>query len=1343
MIINLTNYISISMKLHILTYILLFVVCTSFLLSAQPLPKSSQPSSLTIKNKGIPFIKNYTPDDYGAQNQNWWMAQDKRGVLYVANSEGLLEFDGVRWRILRVLNKSTVRSLALGIDGVIYVGCEGFVGYVAVDSIGKTYLASLMDRVPEDIRGFKDVWETVPTNEGVLLQTKEALFIARNRKIQKVIRPETAFTFYVTEIDGKAYIYQKNKGTFRVEKGNLIPEPSFGKMRVNWALPLGNGKLLFCNLAAQLKVYDGKTLQPFAPELQKILKNKGVYYTTHIGGQYLIFGTKNGGIIITDTKGEIIQHLHKGNGLLDNQLHYLHVDQNQNLWAGLSRGIAFIELNSPFTLWNESAGLDGTMQNTFIHQNRLLTGTSKGIYHKPWKAYENPMENQHRFKIIKETKDHQIWEIKAFKGKLLASINPTILRLKKNPDASGKQFQTTTLKNLEGRGSVWNITALRSQTNLLVAARKSGLYLLEWKNDQWKVKHKIKGFSKDSRYILEGKQNHFWTSNNIEGIYKLKLTPTLDSVVQVTSYGKAQGLPSNAFNKIIRLNENMVCLTENGIYLYDAAKDGFVREKKLNTLIGEKKRIWVLKTDATQNIWYAARKIKNGIKDKYVEVGILQKQADGSYKKIVTPFRKLRSSVGNDDNGQFNLIDAQNVLITAKEGIIHYNPAQLQPKNSFQVLLREIALTGAKDSVIFGGAFAGEKGEILARPPSGYKFPVFSHQHNSIRFSVGSTHYTDNDQNEFRYYLEGTDKAWSSWTKQTFKEYPNLREGRYKLHIQTRNLYLQTSPELAYRFKIRPPWYRSVLAYVTYIVLGLLTILATISMYTRRLRRQKEKLEETVKERTEEVMLKNAELTSQKEEITVQVGSLLEANVAITQQKEEISAQAEELRAVNNDLVDKSNQIEMAYKNVKLLSEIGQSITSKLSITQIVETVYQNIQGLMDVSEFGIGLHDPVAQTLTYEDYIHHDQRMPTVTISVQDKNRFTALSVIEQKEIVVGNVYQEYSQYIQSLDSYEEGELLNSFICIPLLVADQVIGLISVQSALKYAYQPYHLNLLRNLAVYITIALVNTESYNKIQAQKSKIEHQNKAINSSIRYAQTIQNAILPGKRSFETLFAEHFIIYEPKDIVSGDFYWLSEVGEYTFVASVDCTGHGVPGAFMSMVGSRLLNEVVNERQILDPAEVIAQIQTGIWEGLRQEESENRDGMDMGICRIKYLADSDGVEVVYSNAKRPLFYTHQQKLVKLRRDRVMIGGMAYKSDPKPPVNHTLLLKKGDILYLTSDGFVDTPNPDRKSFGEKRLLEVIEEIRSLPLEEQKQHLLQVKANYQGTSKQRDDILVMG
>ena len=386
---------------------------------------------------------------------------------------------------------------------------------------------------------------------------------------------------------------------------------------------------------------------------------------------------------------------------------------------------------------------------------------------------------------------------------------------------------------------------------------------------------------------------------------------------------------------------------------------------------------------------------------------------------------------------------------------------------------------------------------------------------------------------------------------------------------------------------------------------------------------------------------------------------------------------------------------------------------------------------------------------------MHLGQKMPQIVIPTQDSERFAILCVLQQKEILLNDVLREYHLYIKSLDAYKEDELLNSTICIPLILENASIGLISVQSTQKHAYTDYHLNLLRNLAVYITIALQNTDSFSQIASQKRKIERQNEEITSSIRYAQKIQSAMLPSDSSFEKIFTDHFVIYQPKDIVSGDFYWMSHVKKriiiddvpsfkiYTIVAVVDCTGHGVPGAFMSMIGSRLLSEIVNEKKIFDPKRILEKLQTGIRNGLHQQESANNDGMDVCLCRIEYIEDSPNVEIVFANAKRPLFYTHQNELHHIKRDKVYIGGWMPKKMNQELRSHTIVLKREDILYLSTDGYVDTPNAQRKSFGSKRLMQILGQNMYLPMAEQRDQLIEIKEEYQKGADQRDDILFLG
>lgn len=270
-----------------------------------------------------------------------------------------------------------------------------------------------------------------------------------------------------------------------------------------------------------------------------------------------------------------------------------------------------------------------------------------------------------------------------------------------------------------------------------------------------------------------------------------------------------------------------------------------------------------------------------------------------------------------------------------------------------------------------------------------------------------------------------------------------------------------------------------------------------------------------------------------------------------------------------------------------------------------------------------------------------------------------------------------------------------------------------------------------------------------ELMHQNEQIELQNENIRASISYAQTIQSAILPPVSALNRDF-QSFIIYKPKDIVSGDFYWHSyqpssngKSGKH-FLAVVDCTGHGVPGAFMSMIGSQLLNEIIVEKGIEEPNRILETMNSEIIQILRQEDSENNDGMDVCLCTIE--KEKPGYsKVIFSGAKRPLFYysSDERKLEYIKGTRKTIGGTQAKRNTEVFKNHEIILKNGDLIYLTTDGIIDQPAPDRVRFGSPRLFELLKSIGDKPLELQKEFVEKALNSYQQHESQRDDVTFVG
>ena len=259
--------------------------------------------------------------------------------------------------------------------------------------------------------------------------------------------------------------------------------------------------------------------------------------------------------------------------------------------------------------------------------------------------------------------------------------------------------------------------------------------------------------------------------------------------------------------------------------------------------------------------------------------------------------------------------------------------------------------------------------------------------------------------------------------------------------------------------------------------------------------------------------------------------------------------------------------------------------------------------------------------------------------------------------------------------------------------------------------------------------------------ASKSKnLERQNKLITTSIYYAQNIQQAILPSQEKLQQVLKDSFVIYRPKDIVSGDFYWLSKIDDKIVVAAVDCTGHGVPGAFMSMIGNTLPNQIVNEKKVTHPSDILKLLDKSVYEDLNQQKSSNREGMDVCICTIEPRGEQ--TNVCFAGAKRSLYYTHQGELVEEKGDRFSIGGWQ-DNTRKQFTGKDIILDAGERIYLSSDGFVDTPNPKRKSFGTRRFKKVLLASTDLSISEQKKAIELAVDEFQQDAEQRDDILLVG
>lgn len=271
-------------------------------------------------------------------------------------------------------------------------------------------------------------------------------------------------------------------------------------------------------------------------------------------------------------------------------------------------------------------------------------------------------------------------------------------------------------------------------------------------------------------------------------------------------------------------------------------------------------------------------------------------------------------------------------------------------------------------------------------------------------------------------------------------------------------------------------------------------------------------------------------------------------------------------------------------------------------------------------------------------------------------------------------------------------------------------------------------------------VEIINKE----VIEQKAEIEHKNIEITDSIKYAKNIQEALLPSLTETENAFENCFILYLPKDIVSGDFFWFSQNGDTKYIAAADCTGHGVPGAFMSIVGNTLLNEIVDHQKIEHPGDILLELHKGVKIALNQNhsESQRRDGMDIALCAFK----QNSTTIEYSGANRPLWIYRKEneyELEIIKPTKSPIGGLETE-DGRVYDNNSIDVKKGDTLYFFSDGFADQfGGPRGKKFMISNMQKLLLDNIELPLHTQKQNIKKAFDAWKHDAEQVDDVLVIG
>ncbi|EAY25951.1 tetratricopeptide repeat protein [Microscilla marina] len=509
----------------------------------------------------------------------------------------------------------------------------------------------------------------------------------------------------------------------------------------------------------------------------------------------------------------------------------------------------------------------------------------------------------------------------------------------------------------------------------------------------------------------------------------------------------------------------------------------------------------------------------------------------------------------------------------------------------------------------------------------------------------------------------------------------------------------------------------------TYLGLGLTSVLLLVALFFFRSKQRA-----------------NRELNRVNADLDLSVEGLNNANEEIQQQQEELRAQ--------------HAYLEESYKNIQLLTNIGQEIIASLDLDQVLFTIYTHVNKLMDATIFGIGIYYTKRQSIDFRLAIERGQRYKHYSRSTLDKQQLAVLCIEQKASIRTGNIQQEYPEFVESFNintPLEDGSLAQmprSAIYLPLLLENEVVGLISVQSFEENAYTDRHFKLLKNLSLYVSIAIGNAQMF-------EQLDNKNQDITASITYAKRIQRAILPFEKTLKRHLPDHFVLFKPRDIVSGDFYWVEEAEGRVFIAVGDCTGHGVPGAFMTILGSQALTNIIIQNKVYAPKQILTRLDLILRYTLRTEDTQVRDGMDIALCVI----DKATQTMQFVGAKSPLMLVQNGQLTEVKGDTNGINEH-HKQDEKIQLTvHNIDVSMPTTFYLYSDGYQDQfGGMYGRKFMKKRFRELLHSLSANDMTKQKEVLEQTLLEWVsvestgitsenqepgGKQKQVDDILVLG
>lgn len=837
--------------------------------------------SLAINiDEGVPFVSNYAERDYGVSNNNFKIVQDQRGILYFANEFGILEFDGQTWKVIQVAtNRSNIKCLAFNSDNRLFVGAQGDFGFIDSDSVSNILFNSLLDKVPQEHIDFNDVWNIVILDDKTIFQSWKALYIYENDEI-KVIKTNKRIN-RLFKVYNQPIIHDR-EGLFILnnERFDLLCSlEDLEDVDVRFILPINKKDYLIGTYGQGLFIWDGQALQPF-PMNKRFNFNQVNITSGHLraDGDYII-GTMHSGVFVMEQSGKVKMNLSKKNGLQNDEIREVFSDRDNNLWVANKLGVDFIELSTPLRQLKPNADEPIGVYSAASYQNDIVLATHNGLIAKDFNA------NNNAYRML-ATPSEINWSVTNVNSNLIVAHSKGF-----------SQIEGQQTSNLYDGDGAWVIKQLMNKADYWIGGTYTGLVLFKDVEGKLVFQNKIEGFDESSRVLAIDEADNIWVAHGYKGIYRIQLSSKMESIKNITFFDSEKGLPSSIYNNVFKVWGEVVFGTQQGIFKYDASADLMIKHQKLTDLIGDG-HCKMLAEDPKGNIWFVIGE----------QSGVLKRHNNGSFSIETNPFNKLNDFyIPGFEN--FKSLDNGITIIGIKDGVVIYDANQHYKSNkNINVLLRSV-VTSTRNRIIYD-----DNVPYLCKVQDNaiVELPYID---NDLVFTFSSGFYENIDDIEYQFYLQGFDDDWSEWRDVQYKEYTNLREGEYVFRLKAKNVYGVESDELTYRFTILAPWYRTIYAFISYLLIIVLVFYVVLTIRNKKVKAEKKRYIEK-QERIRKIERANFIEAKLKDELEIKNKELSAAATKVIYKNEKLNELKEKLvviMAFASDKVEKKLKTLLAF----------------------------------------------------------------------------------------------------------------------------------------------------------------------------------------------------------------------------------------------------------------------------------------------------------------------------------------------------------------------------------------------------------------------------------------------